>query len=133
MHAADRKYLIITIILFTVNSFFSFTKLGLLFQFFEHYEKLLMSSNYVTRRQSLKVSPEIMQLYVFFFLFSLKKLIHVLWLSASIRISIRISQFSYNEALYCWSSPFESHDDIVEGIWCSLSPKQISCFKLRLF
>lgn len=92
----------------------------MLVQFFDLYEKLLTSPNYVTRRQSLKVSfcynfSEFSLLQ----LFSLKVNSVMLMDTASLRIPFGASKFPYNEALYFRSSVFESHDDIAEGIFVS--------------
>ncbi|RVX21737.1 Calcium-binding protein 39-like [Vitis vinifera] len=87
----DELFLIVCTCMVQVNkkTFFTFIFLHLLIQFFDQYEKLLTSPNYVTRRQSLKVT--------------------------SLGISFGASKFPYNEALHLRSSVFESYDDIVEG------------------
>ncbi|CAK7332953.1 unnamed protein product [Dovyalis caffra] len=62
-------------------------------EFFDQYEKLLTSPNYVTRRQSLKYYVDL----------------------ASLGIPFGTSELSYNEALHSRSKVLESHDDFAEG------------------
>lgn len=106
----------------------TFNFLCFLFQFFDMYEKLLTSANYVTRRQSLKVCWTIIMLFLLLW-FLQENLISNIYTSggvsftfaASFWISFGGSKFWYNEALHSGSSAPESHDDIAEGIgWCLL-------------
>lgn len=96
---------------------FSLSNRKFFLQFFDSYEKLLTSTNYVTRRQSLKVSSH----YSFLVALCLFDPLDVLtiecsWILASLGISFGVSKFPYYEALHFGSSVLESHDDIAEGI-----------------
>lgn len=55
MHGVGSDFLHYCLGRFVVHFIFSLSDKKLLLQFFDLYEKLLTSPNYVTRRQSLKV------------------------------------------------------------------------------
>lgn len=91
----------------------------MLFQFFELYEKLLTSANYVTRRQSLKVSLAVncISLVYWIRISYLEFELTVVWyFLAAFGFSTGGSKLPYNEALHFGSSILKSHDDIAEGI-----------------
>ena len=99
--------------IYPVADFYSWTS----FQFFEQYEKLLTSGNYVTRRQSLKVgcSKNLLHFYFQFMCLETNWWINLLWMVATVRVPFGASKLPYNETIHCRSSALQSHDDIAKG------------------